>query len=232
MKVLAIIPAYNEASHIASVLEKTRPLVDGIIVIDDGSTDGSNHVACQAGALVVRHAINSGLGAALGTGFAAARALGADIVITLDADGQHDPHEIPAFVEAIRQGADLVIGSRMLFTSSPSQGGEGGMSTMPWYRIIANMLGNLATFFLFGAWVSDSQSGFRALSRRALETIDVQANRMEVSSEIIAEARRHGLKIGEIPIQAIYTDYSLSKGQGFFVGLKTLVRLVVRRLTQ
>jgi len=171
---------------------------------------------------VITHSVNRGLGASLGTGFAAAQYLGADAVITLDADGQHDPAEIKKFIEAIEHGADVVIGSRMLT----------GFEGMPWYRQVAQILGNLVTFCLFGAWVTDSQSGFRAFTRFALEKIQIKTNRMEVSSEIIAETKRHKLNLVEVPIKAIYTDYSLSKGQSFFVGLKTLVKLVVRRINQ
>lgn len=220
MRVIALIPAYNEASHVGDVVSRTRPFVDRVVVIDDGSRDGTSEAAERAGATVVRHALNRGLGAALGTGFAAARALDADLAITLDADGQHDPAEIPQFVAAAGKGADVVIGSRMLTK----------FVGMPWYRVAANMLGNLATAVLFGAWVTDSQSGFRALSRRALGEIQVRSNRMEVSSEIVAETRRRRLKLAEVPIKAIYTDYSLSKGQGLFVGIKMLVRMVIHRL--
>ena len=102
---------------------------------------------------------------------------------------------------------------------------------MPWYRQVANLLGNLSTLVLFGAWVTDSQSGFRAFRKDAMTKIDLKTNGMEVSSELIAEARSHQLKIVEVPIEAIYTDYSLSKGQSFFVGIKTLMKLVFRRLT-
>ncbi len=221
MRIIAIIPAYNEASHVGVVVARTRPFADVVLVVDDGSTDGTAEAARAAGARVVRHALNRGLGAALGTGFEAARRLGADVAVTLDADGQHDPSEIPKFTEAVRGGADFVIGSRLI---AP----EGGM---PWYRVAANLLGNLATFVLFGAWVTDSQSGFRALNRRALATMQVRSNRMEVSSELVAEARRNDLCLAEVPIRAIYTEYSLSKGQSFFVGIKTLFKLVFRRLT-
>lgn len=218
MKVLAIIPAYNEETTIAEVLERTRPFVDGVIVVDDGSTDRTGEVARLHGACVIRHVVNRGLGAALGTGFAAARRAGADVALTLDADLQHDSSEIPKFIHAIQNGAEVVIGSRML------------LGRMPWYRRVANTLGNLVTLVLFGAWVSDSQSGFRAFTRFALSKINVRTNHMEVSSEIVSEARRHALPLAEVPILAIYTDYSLSKGQNALVGLKTLFKLIVRRL--
>ena len=220
MKIVAVIPAYKEATEIADVLIRTRSFVDEMIVVDDGSPDETAEVAAKNGALVVSHVINRGLGAAIGTGFAFAKKRGADVVVTLDADGQHDPTEIPKFIEAMKRGADVVIGSRMLTRTG-----------MPWYRQVANMLGNISTLVLFGAYVTDSQSGFRAFSRGALEKIEIKTNRMEVSSELIAEAKHHGFKIVEVPIRAIYTDYSLSKGQSFFVGIKTLFKLVLRRIT-
>ena len=222
MKMFALIPAYNEETTIADVLTRTRPYVDGMIVVDDGSSDRTAEIARTQGAVVVSHVINRGLGAAIGTGFAAAQSLGADVVVTLDADGQHDPAEIKKFVEAIEKGADVVIGSRLLT----------GFVGMPVHRRVAQVVGNLVTFFLFGAWVTDSQSGFRAFTKHALSKIQIKTNRMEVSSELIAEAKRNGLILVEVPIQAIYTEYSLSKGQSFFVGIKTLLKLVVRRLTR
>lgn len=219
MKVVAVIPAYKEETTIADVLERTRSFVDEMIVVNDGSPDQTESIARAHGAVVVSHVINRGLGAAIGTGFEIAKLHGADVVITLDADGQHDPSEIPIFLDAIRNGADVVIGSRMLTRVG-----------MPWYRQVANMLGNLTTLILFGAWVTDSQSGFRAFTKNALEKIEIKTNRMEVSSELIAEAKANRFRLVEVPIKAIYTDYSLSKGQSFFVGIKTLCKLVLRRI--
>jgi len=220
MKIIAVVPAYNEEQTIVDVLTKTRPFVDAIVVIDDGSSDRTAELARVFGATVVSHKMNRGLGAALGTGFAYARRIGAEAIVTLDADGQHDPKEIPRFFEELQKGADMVIGSRMIKSNG-----------MPRYRRAANMIGNLITLILFGAWVTDSQSGYRAFGPRAIRKINIRTNRMEVSSELVAEAKRNRLAISEIPIQAIYTAYSLSKGQGFLVGLKTLLKLVVRRLS-
>lgn len=220
MKIVAVIPAYNEASCIADVVSRVVSCVDAVVVVDDGSGDRTGEAARSHGACVVTHAVNRGLGASLATGFAAARRLEADAVVTLDADGQHDPDEIPKFLEALRGGADLVLGTRMRDPHG-----------MPVVRRLAQWCGNAVTFLLFGAWVSDSQSGFRALSRDALARVEIRTNRMEVSSEIVAEACRLGLRLVEVPIKAIYTEYSLSKGQNFLVGLKTLMKLVVRRLS-
>jgi glycosyltransferase involved in cell wall biosynthesis len=219
MRTIAVIPAYNEETTLADVLKKARDFVDEIIVVDDGSSDATASIAARGGATVARHAINRGLGAAIGTGFAAAYKRGADVIITLDADGQHNPEEIPMFIEEIEQGADAVIGSRMLI-------GEG----MPWHRKIAQHIGNLATFVLFGARVSDSQSGYRAFTREAIEQMDIKTNHMEVSSELIAEIAHNDLALSEVPIEVIYTEYSLSKGQNVFLGIKTLIKLVIRRL--
>lgn len=220
MQVVAVIPAYNEKKAVRDVARAAAPFVQCVIVVDDGSTDRTSEAAREAGARVVHHALNRGLGAALGTGFAAALALGADAVVTLDADGQHDPSEIPLFLAALSGGADLVVGSRM----------RTGLVGMPLHRKAATLVGNLATLLLFGAWVTDSQSGYRALSRRALERIDIRTNRMEVSSELIHETRVKGLVYTEVSIRAIYTDYSLSKGQSFTVGVRTLMKLILRRL--
>lgn len=220
MKTVAVIPAYNEAQTVGGVVAATLPFVDAVIVVDDGSEDETENVARKAGARVVRHAQNRGLGASLGTGLQAALRRGADCIITLDADGQHDPAEIPKLIAPLRGGlADVVLGSRLLDTRG-----------MPFHRFCANHIGSLFTFCMFGMYVTDSQSGFRVFSRAAAETVQIRSNRMEVSSEIVAEIRRHGLRVAEVPIRAIYTNYSLSKGQSFRVGVKTACRLLLRKI--
>lgn len=204
-----------------------------VIVVDDGSTDRTAEIARQAGATVVRHPINRGLGAALSTGMEAAMRLGADIIVTLDADGQHDPGEVAGLIKPIEEGtADVVIGSRFLSPSpqsSPLEGEEGRGGNVPATRRLANWVGNIITWILFGIHVTDSQSGFRAFSRQAAKQIRIRTNTMEVSSEIIREIKLHGLRLKEVPIKAIYTEYSLSKGQGFLKGLETLWKLIMLR---
>jgi glycosyltransferase involved in cell wall biosynthesis len=217
MRVIVIIPAYNEARMVAEVVRRVRDHIPDVIVVDDGSMDATGDRAEAAGATVVRHCVNRGLGAALGTGIAAALHAGADAIVTLDADGQHDPAEIAAIVAPIAQDtADVVIGVRT-FTDAP------------FHRRLFNQIGNLVTRLLFGVRCSDTQSGFRAFSRAAAERIDIRTNRMEVSSEIIAEAGRHELRVAEVPIRTIYTDYSLAKGQSFSVGIRTAWSLLLRR---
>lgn len=219
--VVAIVPAYNEEKTIGQVINNLKNKVDEIIVIDDGSTDRTREIAENLGADVYRHFLNRGLGASLKTGFEAALKYNPDVVITFDADGQHQAADIPKLIQPILKGeAEIVIGSRFL---KPQK--------MPVLRFFYNWLANFVTFIFFGLWVTDSQSGLRAFSRRALEKIQTNCDRMEISSEIIGEIKKKNLRLIEIPIRAIYTDYSLSKGQNFLVGIKTFLRLLIHRFT-
>lgn len=221
-KIVVIIPVFNEEKTLARVLREVQKYVDDIVVIDDGSEDSSGEVARQAGVITIRHFLNRGLGAALETGRQAALLFNPDYLITFDADSQHKAEDLPRLLkEAEESKAEIVIGSRLLDASG-----------MPFFRIIANKIGNLATFLLFGLKVTDSQSGLRLFSAEAAAKLRLKSNRMEVSSEIIKEIKRHNFKFREIPIKAIYTDYSLSKGQGFWVGLKTLFNLVLQKFSR
>lgn len=222
MKTFIVIPAYNESKSIRTVIRDLK--VGGysnILVVDDGSVDNTYELASQEGIHVVQHPINRGLGGALGTGIRGAVLLGADIVVTFDADGQHAVSDIPTMIAPIQSGvADAVIGSRML-----------GSKGMPTSRILMNRIANLITYLLFGIWVTDSQSGLRAFSRKAASELRIRTRHMEVSSEIIREIKDRGFRFKEVSIQAIYTEYSLSKGQNFFLGVKTFIKLFLHRLT-
>ena len=221
-KRIIVIPAFNEEKTVGDVVRAAVKVADKVVVVDDGSSDRTADIARAAGAAVVRHAINRGLGGALGTGIAAAVRLGADAVVTMDADGQHRAEDAKKIFDRLAQGdVEFVIGSRMLDKADG----------MPAHRKLANALGNVLTRALFGAWVSDSQSGLRGLSRRAAGQVDLRTNGMEVSSEFVKQMKDHGWRLAEVAIPAIYTEYSLSKGQSFFVGLKTAAKLILRRLT-
>jgi glycosyltransferase involved in cell wall biosynthesis len=220
-RVVVIIPAYNEESTIVDVI---RGLIQRgfttLIVVDDGSSDRTGEFAAREGTIRLRHILNRGLGGALGTGISAALRLGAEVIVTFDADGQHDPDDIVRLLEPIEAGeAEVVIGSRML----DPQG-------MPYRRRLANWIANVVTYLLFGGWTTDSQSGLRAFSRRAATRMQIMTTGMEVSSEIIAETVRNRLQWKEVPMKALYTDYSLSKGQSFTVGLQTLMKLILARV--
>lgn len=219
MKIVAVIPAYNEATHVGAVVSLAREYVDEVIVVDDGSRDTSAEEARDAGATVYRHAVNRGLGGSIATGLKAAQICGADVIVTLDADGQHDPGDIERLIAPIVAcEADFVIGSRLI----DPQG-------MPLTRRLANRAANTITAALFGVKVTDSQSGFRALSREVAQTIEIRTSRMEVSSEMVVEVAKHRFRIAEVPISVLYSEYSLSKGQSFKVGVETLVKLAMRK---
>jgi glycosyltransferase involved in cell wall biosynthesis len=221
-KRIIVIPAYNEERTVAEVVASAVKVADRVVVVDDGSRDKTSVLARQAGALVVRHAINRGLGAALGTGIETANRLNADAVVTMDADGQHLTADAARIFDRLNKGdVDFVVGSRM------KKGDESG--NMPIYRVLFNFIGNVLTYVLFGVWVTDSQSGLRGLSQNAVRTIQLRTSGMEVSSEFIKEIKDRHWKFDEIPIKDIYTDYSLSKGQSLFVGVKTAFKLIYRR---
>lgn len=215
MKIVAVIPAYNEGPAIAEVVCGARRHAVAVVVVDDASRDDTASAARQAGAEVLRHALQRGAGRATATGIQAALHLGAEIVVTLDADGQHRPDEIPLLTGPLIQGrADLTLGCRLLERSQ-----------MPPLRRWGNGLANLWTWALFGVKVSDSQSGFRGLTRRAAEQLPLEARGYEFCSETLGQARRLGLRIEEVPVTTIYTDYSKGKGQDLLTSVKTLVRI-------
>jgi UDP-N-acetylglucosamine---dolichyl-phosphate N-acetylglucosaminyltransferase len=219
---IIVIPAYNEERTIADVVRGAVKFADRVIVVDDGSRDESAKLAKDAGAVVVRHAVNRGVGAALGTGIEAAIRLGADSVVTMDADGQHLAEDAGKVFERLAQGdVEFVIGSRLKKGDQPGN--------MPFHRVVFNTIGNALTYFLFGVWVTDSQSGLRGLSGKAAHTIELRTNGMESLSEFLKEMKDKHWRMAEVPIKAIYTDYSMSKGQNFFVGVKVAIKLIFRR---
>ncbi len=222
MKVFVIIPVKDEATRLAQILEDCKTAgYPNLIVVDDGSRDNSAEIAQQAGAIVVSHMINRGAGAATQTGLEAARVLGADVAVTLDGDGQHEPQDIEKLLAALAEKkADLVIGSRFL----------GRNNRIPLLRTIFNRIANGVVFLLSGRYLTDTQSGMKALNERALETINITSDGYEFSSEMIREAVYRKLTICEVPISVRYTAYSLSKGQNFATGLSTIFKLVVRSL--
>ncbi len=196
-RVVAIIPAYNEARTIGSVVLQTCRHANTVIVVDDGSSDATAEIAAAAGALVVRHGVNRGKGAALNTGFCKARELDPLAIVMLDGDGQHQPEEVPQVLAPILEGqADMVVGSRYLEK-------ECGV---PRHRILGHWAFTSLTNLASGLRVSDSQSGFRAFSPRAVECVSFSSNGFSVESEMQFLAHEHGLRLAEVPITADYVD--------------------------
>lgn len=190
--IAAVIPAYNEEKTIREVAERTKKFVNYVIVVDDCSTDGTFDEARKAGVEVIKHEKNMGKAQALKTGFAS---LGdCDVVLTLDADLQHLPEEIPKLLGGIEDGADLCIGTRFLEDSN----------CMPFSNRISNKIASILLGFLSGEKITDPQSGFRAIRRAALEQLELPADRYAVEHIMILEAKKLGFKIKEIPISCIY----------------------------
>ncbi len=223
-KVFIVIPAYNEEKSIPRVIKDLKQHgYNNIVVVDDGSSDRTFDVSKKLGVFVLRHRINRGLGGALNTGINAALELGADIIVTFDADGQHDVNDLPKMIKPLLSGeADVVIGSRFLNKKE--------LRKMPLFRKLGIRFLNFLTYLLFHVRTTDSQSGLRAFSRRSASLIRINANRMEVSSEFFREFGIHKLRVKEVPIRVIYTDYSLRKGQATINGIKVILKLIMRRL--
>ena len=186
--IIAAMPAHNEEGTIAKVvLGAKKQHVDKVVVVDDGSEDMTAEIAEALGAMAVRHEENRGYGAAIRTCFATVKELDADIMVILDSDGQHDPSYIPDFITAMKTNkADIVIGSRFLTKNK--------LSSIPKYRIVGMKVLNLFTR-LHGTKTTDSQSGYRAYSRRAIEKIRVTNPDMGAGSEILTQAKDYNLKL-------------------------------------
>jgi glycosyltransferase involved in cell wall biosynthesis len=193
-RIIVAMPAYNEERYIGSVILKARQYADEVIVIDDGSSDDTVKVAKLAGATVVQHKENQGYGAAIQSILAQARARNPDILVLLDADSQHDPEEISALTKAISEGYDLAIGSRKLRRDD-----------IPAYRQMGQKVISYFTRILSGSKLTDTESGFRAFSRKAIAVLEPKEKGMAVSAETVSLATAKGLRIAEVPISAIYT---------------------------
>lgn len=195
-RILGLIPALNAARTLEPVIAGALPHVEKLIVVDDGSHDGTGDVARGAGAMVLAHEVNRGKGAALKTGFAYALEHGYDGVVTLDADGQHLPSEIPKLIAARREtGADIIIGGRAhLF-------GE----MLP-RRRMANRFASWAISKGSGARIDDSQSGYRFYSSKLLRAVSMRSNGFAMESEVLVLAGTRGFRIITIPINLGFVD--------------------------
>jgi polyprenyl-phospho-N-acetylgalactosaminyl synthase len=203
-RVVAVLAAYNEAQVISEVVTALCREGVQVVVVDDGSRDGTAREARRVGARVLRHPINRGQGAALQTGIEYALSIGAEVVVTFDADGQHDPADLHHLVTPVVSGeCDIALGSRFLDDRS---------RIAPTRRMVLK-LGVLFTRLISRVRVSDTHNGLRAFSRRAARDLTISMDGMAHASEIIDQIRVHGWRFREVPVSVRYTPYSVAKGQ-------------------
>ena len=190
---LALLPAYNESAHIAAVIAEASAHLP-VLVVDDGSKDGTADIAQKSGALVIRQ-VNQGKGKALRVGFQYALEHDFDAVITLDADGQHDPSEIPLFLQKYSaEDSDLVIGQRQF-------------DQMPLVRRLSNTIGAQLFSWAIGEHISDNQSGYRLISRRLMQVmLESSESGFEYEVEMIVRCVQQGMKLSWVPIRTIYAN--------------------------
>lgn len=224
MSILVIVPAYNEGKGVSTTV--TRLLAAGyqVVVVDDGSRDETAEVR-HLPIVYLRHAVNLGQGAALQTGMTYALRSGADIAVHFDADGQHDFKQIERLIAPILDGkADVVYGSRFLRKQDTAQ--------VPFSKRIILRGGILISWLLTRVLLSDTHNGFRAFSRRALESVQLQGNGFGHATEILQRVREAGLRFVEVPITITYSDYSQQKGQRISNSLNILFDLILEKLTK
>ena len=203
--IIAGLPMYNEEETIGTVVTMTKDFVDEVVCVDDGSSDSSARIAESCGAIVHRHRVNRGYGGALKSLFQVAREKDVDILVILDSDGQHDPESIPNLIQPIIDGeADFVIGSRFV---------DGGRTEqMPAYRRLGIKVITAASNLSSDLDISDTQSGFRAFSRKAIERLRFDSDGMELSLEMLEDANEKNLQIREVPT---VIRYDVPKGSNF-----------------
>jgi glycosyltransferase involved in cell wall biosynthesis len=216
--IVAAVPAFNEEKTIAKVVARAMRHVDRVVVVDDGSTDDTALIAETLGAHVVRHDENKGYGAAIRSCFSAARDLAADVLVTMDGDGQHDPEQIPKLVEPILSGeSEVVVGSRFH---------RGGQEEIPRYRMAGMRMLNQATNRIAKQKVTDTQSGFRAYSKKAIDSIKIYETGMGVTSEIDVRSGDAGLRVVEVPISVTYGGLDSSSQNPLMHALEIIFTIV------
>ena len=221
--VWVIVPAFNEARVIGGVLRDLTSIGAQVVVVDDGSTDGTSDAALQAGVTVIRHPINLGQGAALQTGLSFALQAGAGFIVTYDADGQHRVEDIQKLLDPLRStDADFALGSRFLV----------GRAEMPFTRRLLLHAALWLTRLTTGLRLTDTHNGLRAMTRRGAEAIKLRQNRMAHASEILDQIAASRFAYVEVPVTIDYTSYSLAKGQKLSAAVDVLLDLFGRALVR
>ena len=224
MIISAVIPAYNEARTIGQVVAEVKDKVSQVVVVDDGSADQTGELAKLAGAKVITHFLNRGQGAAMQTGINFALNSGADIIVTFDAAGQHNPEDIEKLIKPLLLGeADVALGSRFL---------ESKINNVPLARVVVLKLAVLITRLYTGLKLTDAHNGFRAFSRKAALAIEIRQDGMAHGSEIIEQIKKHGLRFKEVPVKINYTSYSLEKGQKLTNSFRIIWDIIISRISR
>jgi glycosyltransferase involved in cell wall biosynthesis len=215
-----VVPLYNEGAVIADVVCEARRSFPHVVVVDDGSSDGGADAAAAAGAVVVRHPVNLGQGAALQTGFEYARSVPSmRCVVTFDADGQHQVSDVLEMVaKAKAEDLQVVFGSRFL----------DDRTTPSFMKKVVLRLAVGYTNLTTGTKLTDAHNGLRVLRRDVVERLDLTQNRMAHASELVAQIGDMNVRYGESPVHILYTDYSTSKGQSLWNSVNILVELILR----
>ena len=208
MRVVAVLPAYNLESSIAAIVERTKPFVDEVLVVADGSKDGTGAAARRAGAVVPEPELVRGKGFAIIKGIRESRKLSPDVVILMDSDGQHLPEEIPVLLKPLEEGrADLVSGSRMLGTLRTSR-----------INVIGNWGLRMISFLVTWRWLTDTETGYRAFRAESLYAIPLKSRGYEIESELMLRAMYRDLRIVEVPITVPFAVPGVTVWDGFKVG--------------
>ena len=222
-RIFIVIAAFNEAAAIHRVVERVRAKFADIVLVDDGSTDETSAALADSGVFLLRHMVNRGQGAALQTGIQFAVRQGAEVVVTFDADGQHDVEDIPALVALVLSGVcDVALGSRFLHPGTK----------VPLIRRLVLKSGVLFTRVVSRVRISDTHNGFRAFSRKAASELRITLDRMAHASEIIDQIRENHWRYREVPVRIHYTDYTMNKGQSSWNALPIAAQFLFRKLTR
>jgi glycosyltransferase involved in cell wall biosynthesis len=220
--IFVIIPAYNEEAAIEQVVRDLLPMGYSLVVVDDASTDSTGRVAKGLPVHYLRHRINFGQGAALQTGITYALRMGARLLVTFDADGQHSPEDIPAMINYLETARlDVVFGSRFLSLKP---------SALPAARKFLLRLARYLNFLVTGILLSDAHNGLRVFSRKAGSKIDILESRMAHATELLITVKRNKFDYGEAPVHIRYTDYSKSKGQKNSHSFKVLQDIILYKI--
>jgi len=223
--VFVVVPVYNEVRVIAQTLTDLLVTDYQVVVVDDGSKDGTWYEVTRLPVYALQHPVNLGQGAALQTGTIFALIQGAEIIVHFDADGQHRVADIPALIAPLRQGsADLALGSRFLRPED--------IQAIPPARRILLRLACLVNGVMTGVWLSDAHNGLRALTREAASKIHLRENRFAHASELLAQVQKGRLRYVEVPTRVVYSDYSRAKGQSAWNAVNIFIDMILQKISK